>query len=264
MSPAHHPPLDPTARELALPDGPTVWCTSVPATTAMWREMRPPGTYHRAVERLGGGTVVDVGANVGLLSLLCARRRPGLVVVAAEPVPELYACLTRNLAAHVGEWRAEQVAVGATGGELPFTYYPQAPGNSGLYADAAADDAITRTYLLNTGLDPEDAAELTEGVHRGIGYSVRVVTVSELIERHRIDRVALLKVDVERAELDVLRGVEPRHWPRIDAVVAEVHDERDRLAACVELLRSRGFTVTVTQDPLLADTVLYDLEAVRL
>lgn len=38
--------------------------------------------------------------------------------------------------------------------------------------------------------------------------------------RHRC--VNLLKVDVERAELDVLLGVQPRHWPLIQQVAMEV------------------------------------------
>jgi hypothetical protein len=34
----------------------------------------------------------------------------------------------------------------------------------------------------------------------------------------------LLKVDVERAELDVLRGVREEHWPLVRQVAMEVHD----------------------------------------
>lgn len=249
---------------ITLPDGPQVWCTSVPAATTMWREMMPPGTYDRVAATVAeGGTVLDIGASIGLMSVLCALRTPGLRVIAAEPAPEPFACLRLNLDLHVDTWEAECVAVADRPGERAFTYYPQAPGNSGLFADPEADAEITRRYLTNTGLGPEDAAELTQGLHQGVEYRVPVVTVSELIHRHRAARVDLLKVDVERAELDVLRGVADEDWPRIDRVVAEVHDEDGRLARCERLLRSRGFEVTVSQDPLLAGTVLYEIEAGR-
>ncbi|MCY0947066.1 FkbM family methyltransferase [Streptomyces antarcticus] len=182
---------DDRPRRIALPDGPQVWCTSAAAAATMWREMRPPGLYHRVAGLLPGrATVLDIGANIGLMAVLCARRAPDVRVIAAEPVPELYGCLRRNLGLHLRDWGAECVAVADRPGELPFTYYPHAPGNSGLYADPAADDAITRTYLRNTGLDPEDAAELTEGLHEGTEYRVPVVTVSELVRRHGVDRVA--------------------------------------------------------------------------
>ncbi|MFJ9929483.1 FkbM family methyltransferase [Streptomyces misionensis] len=256
------PPARP--RRIALPDGPEVWCTSVPAATTMWREMAPPGTYDRAAASLTeGATVLDIGANIGLMSVLCARKAPAVRVIAAEPAPELFACLRLNLELHCASWEAECVAVADRPGELPFTYYPQAPGNSGLFADPVADREVTRRYLTNTGLDPEDAAELTEGLHEGVAYRVPAVTVSELIRRHRVARVDLLKVDVERAELDVLRGVADEDWPRVDRVVAEAHDEDGRLARCERLLRSKGFEVTVSQDPLLTGTVLYEVEAGR-
>lgn len=43
-------------------------------------------------------------------------------------------------------------------------------------------------------------------------------TVSDLIERHSLKCIDLLKVDVEGAELDVLRGIRPEHWPWIRQV----------------------------------------------
>lgn len=45
-------------------------------------------------------------------------------------------------------------------------------------------------------------------------------TVSDLIRRHGLERVDLLKIDVEGAELDVLHGIEQEHWPRIQQVRA--------------------------------------------
>ncbi|GAA3892949.1 hypothetical protein GCM10023084_52210 [Streptomyces lacrimifluminis] len=257
------PGEDPVLQQ--LPDGPPVWCTNGPASVAMWREMLPPGAYHRAAHRLrDGDTVLDIGANIGLMSVYCALLRPGIHVVAVEPAPALHACLVRNLADHVGtRWRTECAAVADRPGRLPFTYYPEAPGNSGLHADRRADDDITLAFLRNSGIVAEDAAELVEGLHDGVEFTVPALTVSDLLRLHSVERVDLLKVDVERAELDVLHGIEHHHWPLVRSVVAEVHDDADRLAAVQELLRARGFEVRVRQDSLLAGTSLYDVEAVR-
>lgn len=224
-----------------------------------------PGAYDRAARGLwDGSTVIDVGANIGLLSVLCARTRAHVRVIAAEPAAELHACLVRNLTEHAAPgWAAECAAVAEQPGRLRFTYYPEAPGNSGLHADRAADDEITLTFLRNSGVGPEDAAELVEGLHEGVESTVPAVTVSHLLRRHAVPRVDLLKVDVERAELDVLRGIEDCHWPLIHMVVAEVHDEAGRLTAVQDLLHRHGFTLEVRQDPLLAGTSLYELEAVR-
>ncbi|TGD36472.1 hypothetical protein EB834_19580 [Brevibacterium aurantiacum] len=35
-----------------------------------------------------------------------------------------------------------------------------------------------------------------------------------------LEKVSLLKIDVERSELDVIRGISADHWPLIERVVA--------------------------------------------
>ncbi len=47
----------------------------------------------------------------------------------------------------------------------------------------------------------------------------RMCTVSDLIRSHALDRINLLKIDVEGAELDVLRGIAPEHWAQIHQVL---------------------------------------------
>lgn len=90
-------------------------------------------------------------------------------------------------------------------------------------------------------------------------------TLSDLIAQHSLQRVDLLKVDVERAELDVLRGLAPAHWPCIRQVVAEVHE--CNLAGALELLAGpAGFgscEVAVDQEPDLRGTGIHMVYAVR-
>ncbi|GAC1439373.1 MAG: hypothetical protein NVSMB51_17210 [Solirubrobacteraceae bacterium] len=44
-----------------------------------------------------------------------------------------------------------------------------------------------------------------------------------------LDRVDLLTIDVERAELDVLAGVGAADWPKLRQIVIDVHGEQDVL-----------------------------------
>ncbi|MEV1046172.1 FkbM family methyltransferase [Streptomyces sp. NPDC049916] len=247
-------------RRLRLPDGRLVWCTRPAEASLMWREVSGEGFYREASRGLRPGDVVlDIGANVGLVSIAFATGSPGLRVIAAEPVPDTFDCLRANLEEHVPGGLAVRTAVAAAPGTRRFTYYPDAPGNSGLYADREADDALTRIFMRNGGIDDESIDLLIEGLHDGHSLDVPVTTVSSLLREHGIGRVALLKVDVERAELDVLRGVDPADWPRIDAVVAEVHDERNRLAEFCELLRAAGLSTRTRQDPALGGTELHEV-----
>ncbi|CAM9987276.1 unnamed protein product [Ectocarpus fasciculatus] len=60
-----------------------------------------------------------------------------------------------------------------------------------------------------------------------------------------VDKIDLLKIDVEGAELDVLLGIEQQDWPKIKQVVAEVHPVGDRVTRIRELLRRHGYDVSV-------------------
>ena len=54
---------------------------------------------------------------------------------------------------------------------------------------------------------------------------------------------ALLQIDVEGDELEVLQGV--KQWRAVHQVVAEVHKVEGRVQAVQALLESHGFLVTV-------------------
>ena len=75
-----------------------------------------------------------------------------------------------------------------------------------------------------------------------------VRTLSRVKRELGVARIALLKVDVEGAELDVLRGIDPADWPAIDQVVAEVHDVDGRVTQVRELLEAQGFRVAVAPE----------------
>ena len=80
-----------------------------------------------------------------------------------------------------------------------------------------------------------------------------------------LERVDLLKIDIERAELAALNGIAMSDWPKIQQVVLEVHDVADRLAAVKSLLMEKaGLHLTaVEQDPSLQGTTLYNVYACR-
>ncbi|MFC9875670.1 FkbM family methyltransferase [Nocardia salmonicida] len=254
-----------TPQQLRLDDGRTVTCTSPAEARMLWNEMIADGYYRRAAATLRpGDLVVDVGANIGLSAMVFAETHPGVRVIAAEPAPATYECLHRNMSAHVPDGVALEVAVGAAPGVLPFTWYPRATANSSLYADREADDDATKTFLRNSGL-PDDAINLiTRGLHDGEQIDVEVTTVSAILaQEDPAAEIGVLKIDVERAEFDVLLGITESDWSRIRAVVAEVHDHEGRLAEFCEVLELHGLTPRSRQDPSLAGTELHEVYAVR-
>lgn len=251
-------------RLITLPDGRELMCPRRQDALMLWREIFDQQVYAPAAELLrAGGCVLDVGAHVGLSSMYFAGRAQDVTIVAFEPARTLNACLRHNLARYAPSAVVLRKAVGASAGTGQFGYYANSPSQSGIYADAAADGELTRAYLRNEGLDEEDIDFLCADLHVVSRETVEVTTISHVLRELSIEHVDLVKIDAERAELDVLLGVETADWPRIRSVVMEVHDVAGRLGQCTDLLESAGLTVRVRQEPWLAGTELHTLYAVR-
>src|SRR5205814_1159375 len=92
--------------------------------------------------------------------------------------------------------------------------------------------------------------------------AARLRTLSSVIAEEGIERIDLLKVNVEKSELDVLRGIDADDWPKIRQAVIEV-DQHDHVEPITQLLERHGFDVMVEQDPLLRDTELCYVYAIR-
>ena len=97
-----------------------------------------------------------------------------------------------------------------------------------------------------------------------VEYPCPITTASALIDRHGIDGIDLLKVDVEGAELEVLEGVTGHDWSRIRSVVVEVQDVDGRLGAIDTLLRDYGLTeLTVEQEAVFRGSHVWNVYARR-
>jgi FkbM family methyltransferase len=216
-----------------------------------------------------GMTVLDVGANIGMFSLEVLRRCGGDArIYAFEPAPETFGYLERNLREVFpgAAARAFCQAVADRPGTATFYHRPWASGTSSLQPQSPTD----AESLLEASVrePPEELRHLVPGwfrrlppgVAKGVlrqGYKLaggdvvevecRVTTVSDVLREHGIERVDYLKVDVEGAELDVLRGVAAEDWPRIGQVGAEVHDVDGRLETMRQLLGEAGFTDVETE-----------------
>ena len=127
-----------------------------------------------------GGVVVDGGANIGLFTVLaatCVGR--GGTVVACEPAPATMTLLRENVARNGLAWvEVREVALADAPGRLTLRVFD--PG-SGLSSFAPAQG--------------EAAVEV----------DVEVTTLDALVGG-LLDRVTLVKLDVEGAELRALRG----------------------------------------------------------
>jgi 31-O-methyltransferase len=216
-------------------------------------------TYlQHGVEVRNGDTVLDVGGNVGVAGAFFAHVCGAGAVHSFEPVAPLYALMRENLRPFPA-CTAHPYGLSDKTGPAQITFYPEAAGMSGLYADHERDLTLLRRAMTNVGVSEAEAAARVADSRE---MTCELRTLSEVLPELGIARVDLLKIDVEHAELDVLLGIDDREWPKVRQIVAEVH--MDAHAWEIEgLLLERGFRVAWEQDREFVDTPIRLVFATR-
>lgn len=218
-----------------------------------------------------GDTIIDIGANIGLFSLFALSRAPSANIYAFEPAPTVYEVLKANCDAYGPNVRCFQRGVSDCAKSAEFTFYENSSVFSGVHSneseDRAAVEEIARNMLTAaTGDDSYESFvhELTAERLRPRTYQCQLISVSDIIRENRLEKIQLLKIDAEKSELEILRGIEDQHWPLIDQIVVEVHDRTQRLVKQIEqLLADKGYRCAIEQERLLTNSGLFNVYAVR-
>lgn len=242
--------------------------------------------FRPGVDIHGGMTVLDVGANIGFFSLEVLRRCGGDVnLFAFEPAPETFTRLRRNVRTLFPDAPAhlDRRALADSPGEATLYHRPRISVTSSLRREPLGDADVLLEGMLRDppaeyrGVFPAWFRQLPHGLAaallrlaarwahgRVVETPCAVTTVSAVLREHAIGQVDFLKVDVEGAELDVLRGIEPEDWPRVRRLAVEVHDLDGRVRTIRGLLEANGFDqVSVTQDWPFEGTNVYMVHAAR-
>ncbi|MCA1568669.1 MAG: amino acid adenylation domain-containing protein [Acidobacteria bacterium] len=234
--------------------------------------------FKHGIELPRDACVFDVGANIGLFTLFISSHYPDARVYAFEPLEPIFETLRINTAAYALRATLFQFGLAEAKQTSAFTYYPNSSAHSGVKDSASARDEeeVTRRFLHNqrdagvngAGELAEVADELLRGRFVSEEHACALERLSDVIRREHVERIDLLKVDVQQAELRVLRGIEREDWARIMQVAMEVHDapgraSEGRLAEITALLAEQGFDVVAEQDRWLKGTDRHNVYAVR-
>jgi FkbM family methyltransferase len=193
-----------------------------PATNDIFifKEIALRDDYKLSRLQTGLGTVVDLGGNIGIFASLCAPHCERLICV--EPLSENVAQLQKNLKANALEAKC-QVLHGAVWSDNGEVTVPKSAENSGGHS-------------------------LVIGGYECYGEeTVQAITLEGLFERFEIERVDLLKCDIEGAELEVFKSASAKTLGRIDRIILEIHPgaaySTGELEQMVAHIQSSGFEI---------------------
>ncbi|HEX7673774.1 MAG TPA: FkbM family methyltransferase [Bdellovibrio sp.] len=142
---------------------------------------------YRLIKCLCNGSSVffDIGANIGLFSLRLARDEKNVKVYAFEPEPQAFSCLSSTLSANaITSVQLSKLALSDFEGSAVFYFDGENHGGHSLEADAIIRDGSVISKQLSVG----------------------VTTLDSVVKSLSLAEVTLVKIDVQRHELNVING----------------------------------------------------------
>ncbi len=254
-----------------LPNGMVIAAINRGETEFLYKEIFDEASYLRNGITLDEGSCIfDIGANIGMFMLFAADVCKQAVIYAFEPVPPVFDVLRANASLFDLDVRLFQCGISSDSKLETFTYYPHCSIISGRFADPANERSVVRTLLLSEK-QPGDADLISDELVDELlterlsteSFTCELKTISSVIRENGIERIDLLKVDVEKSEMDVLAGIEDEDWKKIRQIVIEVHDMEGRLQTVVSLLKAHGYELTINEDSSLREVGLYNIYAIR-
>ncbi|RMG80217.1 MAG: FkbM family methyltransferase [Bacteroidetes bacterium] len=145
--------------------------------------------------------VIDAGGNVGLFTLFLKKRFPEAKVIILEPSESLNSILRKNLK----PW------------ENDIKILPK----------ALTDQTGTVQFYINETAEQTNSTDLSavtpyaEGADNILKYEVESINLESLLQEHQIEKVDLLKLDIQGGEFTVLNS-SIEQFKKIDALLVEV------------------------------------------
>jgi FkbM family methyltransferase len=173
---------------------------------------------HRYLREYPARTFLDVGANRGQFALIATHYNPGARIHAFEPLASARGILEELAGEHV-EWRVYPVALSDRASEA--TMY--------VSRREAASSLLPITSRM---------VEFAAGTEAKGQVSVEVARLDEVLGPTDITRPSIMKIDVQGAELAVLRGAAGL-LPHLDLIVVE--------ASFTELYAGQAFASEVIE-----------------
>lgn len=167
--------------------------------------------------------ILDLGGNIGLAAISFLSEFPNCTVISIEPEEANFNILLQNVAAYKERSIAIKAAVSSASREL-YVY-----------------DSFTGSHGFRTSEIPiEEAMSVVRGV-----------TINEIIEENKWDRIDILKIDIEGAEFELFS--KNTEWlNKVKLLIIETHDKFGLAATkrVFKTLDSFEYTVKVINNNL--------------
>ncbi|MBT3456003.1 FkbM family methyltransferase [bacterium] len=167
---------------------------------------------------VNGDVMIDIGAHVGIISILYAKLFPELTVYAFEPVPENYEALLKNLNLNnVSNVVPINKAVTGNGRDVKVISAPWLSASGTL-------ENITGSVKRHW---PEGASSV-------LSHCVASISLDQIFRTFNIKKCKFLKIDCEGSEYEILLNAPPLVLKNTEYLAGEFHIDDN--------LKGRGYS----------------------
>ncbi|MDA4125984.1 MAG: FkbM family methyltransferase [Thaumarchaeota archaeon] len=214
--------------EALLPDGNylLIWSDYENSMKSWWNveEIYVDRIYEKKFSPHPGDIILDVGANIGIFTLKASKQVGALgKVVSFEPAPNNYSVLDHNVKRnHLTNVKTFPYAISdKEEGSRPFRVYSD--------------------HLKNSFFEREDGGKMTSCVR------VTIATIDSMVASLNLDHVNFIKIDVEGADAEVIRGAKNTLDHFHPAIAMECHNWSPGSLGIDEILKSAGYAIDVKE-----------------
>ena len=154
-----------------------------------------------------GDIVIDIGANVGMVSILLAKKFPFIKIYSFEPLKENYDNFIKNIELNnipKGVITAENKAVTKDGRLITMSINSSNKGGS----------STTDVISVNSIMTKENS-------------QVESITLEEIFKNYNINKLKLLKIDCEGSEYEILYNTDTNLLKNIENLRGEFHENKN-------------------------------------
>ncbi len=181
--------------------------------------------------------VLDIGAHIGCFSIYASILNPQIKIIALEPEPNNFELLKQNIKInHCQNIIVKQYAV--------IHYHPERsegsrPSRGSSSLAVPQNDDTKATLYLNPDSHNHSTFYQTEN-----SIKVPATTLENLILKNKLNKIGLLKIDIEGAEFQIIKNLEKNIWDKIQYLAIEYHEfENNKRADLENIIRTHGFSL---------------------
>jgi len=182
--------------------------------------------------------ILDIGAHIGMFSIYASILNPKVKIIALEPEPENYKLLKEDLKQnHCKNVVTKQVALVSS----QHCHLDCSPDGVQDETEGSLSSDNTNTVKLYISQDTHTHSLVSKTES---SIEVPAITLEKLITQNKLDKIGLLKMDIEGAEFEIMETLKHENIKAIQTMVIEYHEsEKNKRSDLENVIRSHGFSI---------------------